>query len=657
MMALYNLSIRNKLLLILLLPVLGLVYFAVAGIVERQRTYAEMQRLEDLAELAGLVSALVHETQKERGMSAGFVGSRGARFAVELPRQREATDQQLQSLTRFLAQTPNAELGNGIVRRLDAARSRLGSLAEQRQGVSALNIGADQAVGYYTALNTELLDVVGELARGTAQGELVQRLAAYYNLLQSKERAGIERAVLTNTFAADRFTEALFLRFTGLVGEQNAYTHTFLSLAPNALQERYKQSMGNPVVAETERLRARAFERAVSGGFEVDPNQWFTRQTEKIDLLKQVEDAVAAELLGVAQRLGSDARRDLVVQVAVASLAVGLALLLALLVTHSLTGVLRRTLQTIAQSEGDLNRRLEVLGNDELAQLNRAFNEATDKTRLLVQRISESAHAVHEASMDIAAGNQNLAQRTEEESASLVETAASMEQIAATVRHTADNAVQARQLADSLQQQAREAAELASRTQTAMTEMREASEKVASIVGAIDQIAFQTNLLALNASVEAARAGEQGRGFAVVASEVRHLAQRSAEEAGAIRGLIGDSVQKVHEGVALVEQSDRSLIDIQGGVTRVTKLIADIAAAADEQSKGVEQINLAIAQLDQVTQQNARLVEEAANASQELDAQAGEMAALVGQFHVDAGLAPVARRERPPARGAARTPA
>ena len=129
------------------------------------------------------------------------------------------------------------------------------------------------------------------------------------------------------------------LRVTGLVGEQNAYTHTFLSLAPNALQERYKQSMGNPVVAETERLRARAFERAVSGGFEVDPNQWFTRQTEKSDLLKQVEDAVAAELLGVAQRLGSDARRDLVVQVAVASLAVGLALLLALLVTHSLTGV------------------------------------------------------------------------------------------------------------------------------------------------------------------------------------------------------------------------------------------------------------------------------------------------------------------------------
>ncbi len=222
MMALHNLSIRNKLLLILLLPVLGLLYFAVDSIVERQRTYVEMQRLQERAELAERVSALVHETQKERGMSSGFLGSRGARFADELPRQRQATDRQLQAFNSFLAVIERQTLDAVLERRLNTARERLAMLEQQRQGITSLQLAADQAVGYYTTLNAELLGVVGDLARGTRQGELVQRLAAYYNLLQSKERAGIERAVLTNTFAADRFTDALFQRFVGLVGEQQA---------------------------------------------------------------------------------------------------------------------------------------------------------------------------------------------------------------------------------------------------------------------------------------------------------------------------------------------------------------------------------------------------------------------------------------------------
>ncbi|MCQ4348110.1 nitrate- and nitrite sensing domain-containing protein [Pseudomonas stutzeri] len=635
-MTLHDLSIRNKLLLILLLPMLALFYLAASGILERQQSHADMRRLESLAELAGLVSALVHETQKERGMSAGFVGSRGARFATELPRQRMATDRQRAALEAFLVALPATQLGERVSAMLEPAQARLAELGEQRRGVSALTLGADAAVGYYSALNADLLEVVGELARSTRQGELVQRLAAYYNLLQSKERAGIERAVLTNAFAADRFGEGLFLRFTALVGEQRAFTRTFLNLAPDALRASYEASMADPAVAETERLRRLAIERAAGGGFGVDPAHWFERQTARIELLKRVEDAVAAELLALARELGRQARQDLLGRAFGTALAVALTLLLALLVTRSLTGVLRDTLQAIARSEKDLTRRLAVRGSDELAQFNRAFNEAAESTRELVRRIARSAQVVRGASAEIAAGNQNLAQRTEQQSASLVETVASMEQITAMVRQTADSAEQAHRLADSVQRQAEASGEVAARTRTAMAAIREASERVAQIVGAIDRIAFQTNLLALNASVEAARAGEQGRGFAVVAGEVRHLAQRSAAEACAIRNLIEDSVLKVHEGAQLVELSDRSLEDIRSVVGRMTRLVGDIAAAAGEQSSGIEQINLAIAQLDRVTQQNASLVQAAAHASQALDAQAESMSALVGEFRVEA---------------------
>jgi methyl-accepting chemotaxis protein len=252
------------------------------------------------------------------------------------------------------------------------------------------------------------------------------------------------------------------------------------------------------------------------------------------------------------------------------------------------------------------------------------------------------------ASSQIAAGNLDLSSRTEEQASSLEETAASMEELTSTVRQNADNARQANSLASSASEVAMKGGVVVAQVVETMASINDSSKKIVDIIGVIDGIAFQTNILALNAAVEAARAGEQGRGFAVVATEVRSLAQRSAAAAKEIKTLIGDSVDKVAMGSKLVLQAGSTMEDVVASVRRVTDIMGEISAASVEQSSGIEQVNQAIAQMDQVTQQNAALVEEAAAAAESLQDQAGHLSQVVGVFQLD-GLRAAAAPDRTPA--------
>ena len=301
---------------------------------------------------------------------------------------------------------------------------------------------------------------------------------------------------------------------------------------------------------------------------------------------------------------------------------------------------------------GDLTARILVDSETNTASLIYAMRTMQDSLAALVLKVRAGTDTITVASSEIADGNMDLSARTEEQASSLEETAASMEELTSTVQQNSDNVRQANQLANTASDVAIKGGAVVAEVVGTMGSINESSRKIVDIIGVIDGIAFQTNILALNAAVEAARAGEQGRGFAVVASEVRNLAQRSAAAAKEIKGLIGDSVEKVEIGSKLVNAAGVTMNEVVASVKRVTDIMSEITMAGQEQSAGIAQVNQAIAQMDQVTQQNAALVEEAAAAADSMQEQAKQLSAVVGMFKV-ASDAP----DRPRAAGSRQVPA
>ncbi|MRT28198.1 methyl-accepting chemotaxis protein [Herbaspirillum sp. CAH-3] len=299
-------------------------------------------------------------------------------------------------------------------------------------------------------------------------------------------------------------------------------------------------------------------------------------------------------------------------------------------------------------AEGDLTARIpENTGRDETAQLMGALKQMNDNLLTIVQEVRIGTDTISTASAEIATGNMDLSSRTEQQAGALEETASAMEELTSTVRQNSDNARQANQLAVTASEVAQAGGQVVGKVVHTMDAINESSRKIADIIGVIDGIAFQTNILALNAAVEAARAGEQGRGFAVVASEVRSLAQRSASAAHEIKALIDDSVSKVDTGTKLVGEAGQTMDEVVASVKRVSDIVAEITAAGAEQSQGIEQINNAVVHMDENTQQNAALVEQAAAAAKALQEQAARLSQTVGVFRLDASDVPATVSAKP----------
>ena len=331
----------------------------------------------------------------------------------------------------------------------------------------------------------------------------------------------------------------------------------------------------------------------------------------------------------------------------VAALGILTSVLFSLLIFRAAVHPLARIQRDIERmSAGDLSGSIKATGNDELTKLVQSLRVLQINVKLLVGQIKEAAEAVSNDSAAIASGNLDLSSRTETQASSLEETASSMEELTSTVKQNADNAREANKLVSSASDTAILGGDAVGQVVETMGSIRESSRKIVDIIGVIDGIAFQTNILALNAAVEAARAGEQGRGFAVVATEVRNLAQRSAAAAKEIKELIGDSVTKVETGAKLVDQAGHTMSDIVNQVKKVAGYMADITLASQEQSDGIEQVNLAITQMEESTTQNAALVEQAAAAAENMQQQSIKLTDLVNSFKLVAQTGNAAQQGR-----------
>jgi methyl-accepting chemotaxis protein-1 (serine sensor receptor) len=449
------------------------------------------------------------------------------------------------------------------------------------------------------------------------RGRDPQALARHWEAFQEKERQVDETAIRLMSALPEGEAKSLVTRFK----EAHA-----------TMGEKYRKGYE---AFEGARFDPSAGDSAVKG-MDRAPSELLSQAREKI-----LADTGVA--IGQAKREASQAAW---ISIAVMLCALGGGAVAGILISRSITRSLRKAVEAAeAVAAGDLTSNIDVPGADEVGRLLAALQAMNQNLSGIVFQVRDGVESVNMASGEIAAGNQDLSGRTEQQASNLEETAASMEQLTSTVNTSADNARQANQLATSASEAAARGGEVVGRVVSTMQEIAFASKKMAEIINVIDGIAFQTNILALNAAVEAARAGEQGRGFAVVAGEVRSLAQRSAQAAREIKGMIEDSTQKVDAGSRLVSDAGASMEEIVGQVRRVTDLMGEITSAVVEQSSGIGQVNQAVTEMDRVTQQNAALVEQIAAAAASLKDQTAKVAGVVSIFKLGSAGVPRATAE------------
>jgi len=705
-----NLAVKSKLTFMLLFPLLGLLIFASLESKDYYNQYESMNKLRKVTILATKISSMVHEFQKERGLTASYLVNKAKKFNKELTIQKELMDKKIKEYESYLHTLDILNEKKHFRDLVQKSNNKLEKISDVRRKILSLDLKLNNALSYYTNTNNSFLNVVLGLSDFSNDAEFSKEIGAYSTFLYAKDETGLERALGTVIFSNDKFKPGMRRKFTTLVSQQDAYLYMFLHYASEKTKKFYEKTVSGNIIKDVNEMRNVILNGNAIGGLGVDASLWFDTITQKINLLKRVDDYQSNLLIHDANEISNNAYNGLMIILGFATVIVIIAVTLGILISNRIVISLNtfqsgledffsflnyesedivllennnkdefgemtkdinknilKTKENILQDRKVIDETIEISNrinkghldgkilnssaNPALNELKGILNNTIDGLNDNMQNIqkvlvsytnlnylpiiekdsmegviaqliddintlgetitqtlviNKSNGLILEKDADVLLENvESLNNTSNEAASSLEETAAALEEITSTIVNNNVNLNTMTQYADNVTKSAKTGKDLANNTMSAMDEINERIISINETITVIDQIAFQTNILSLNAAVEAATAGEAGKGFAVVAQEVRNLASRASESAKQIKEIVSDATTQANLGKEIAENMLVGYEELNVNIDKTITLMYDVDASSKEQQSGIEQINLAVAQIDQQTQLNA----------------------------------------------------